>query len=136
MTENLQWDRFLEQIALNANVGDACEAAGIGRTTFYTRKNNDPEFAAQYQEAMERSLDRLESAAFARAVNGVEEITLRGREVIKTVKYSDGLLQFLLKAHRPGKFKDKTTHEHTGPDGQPLAPAVVVVPALDPQQDE
>jgi hypothetical protein len=132
-----QWEGFLGHIENHANIGFACEATGIGRTTFYEKKANDPEFAKAYQEAMENALDKLEKAAWERAVDGVVERTItRDGTTIENRKYSDGLLTFLLKAHRPQKFKDRTTHEHTGPDGQPLAPSVVVVPALDPKQSE
>ena len=126
-----QWDRFLENIGRNANIGDACELAQISRASFYVRKKEDPAFAAAYAEAMEGALDKLERAAWKRAVDGVEEaFTTKDGKTVTTTKYSDGLLQFLLKAHRPGKFKDKTTHELTGPDGQPLAPAVVILPEV------
>lgn len=131
MIETAQWDRFLEQIGKNANIGEACQIAGIGRTAFYARKKEDREFAAAYADAMEGAMDKLEKAAWSRAVDGVEErYTTKDGTTVTNTKYSDGLLQFLLKAHRPGKFKDKTTHELTGPDGQPLAPAVVILPEV------
>lgn len=126
-----QWERFLTNIGKNANIGEACELAGIGRSSFYERKKTDAPFAAAYAEAMEGALDKLERAAWTRAVDGVEESQItRSGEIVKTMKYSDGLLQFLLKAHRPGKFKDTVRQEHTGPDGQPLAPAVVILPEV------
>ena len=137
MIETAQWDRFMEQIGQNANIGEACEIAGIHRATFYARKKEDPEFSAAYANAMEGAMDKLERAAWKRAVDGVEEaFTTKDGTTVTTTKYADGLLQFLLKAHRPGKFKDKITQEHTGPDGQPLAPAVVLLPevkAADPE---
>src|SRR5262245_35751476 len=36
-------------------------------------------------------------------------------------KYSDSLLMFLLKAHRPDKFRERQSIEHTGKDGGPIA---------------
>jgi hypothetical protein len=35
-------------------------------------------------------------------------------------KYSDSLLMFLLKAHRPDKFRERQSIEHTGKDGGPI----------------
>ena len=70
-------------------VRSACTAAGIGRRTWYDWLEEDRAFAALVDDAREDVIDQLEKAAFQRAMDG-----------------SDGLLIFLLKALRPGKYRD------------------------------
>lgn len=132
MIPSEQWDRFIAQIRQTGNVGAACDAANIGRSTFYRRKTDDSAFAADFTDAMESAMDRLEAAAWARAVDGVERITPHGafRE------YSDALLITLLKAHRPARYRDTIRQEHSGPDGKPLAPSVIVIPQVNPTDPE
>lgn len=127
-----QWDRFLAHIAQTGNVGAACGAAHVSRSTFYKRKAEDRDFAAEFSEAFETALDRLEAAAWARAVDGVERPTAAGM----VRDYSDSLLMMLLKAHRPARYRDTIRQEHTGADGQSLAPAVIVLPSVNPSESE
>lgn len=81
---------FIKQLAVNGNVRNACEKSGVARQTAYDRKDKDPEFARAWQEAVEMACDTLEEAAFNRAKN-----------------YSDTLMIFLLKSHRPDKYREK-----------------------------
>ena len=56
-----------------------------------------------------------------RALTGVEEpVYYKGEAVDRTAKYSDTLLIFLLKAHRPEKFRDNVSAEHSCKDGGPI----------------
>lgn len=132
MIQPEQWERLVLELSKAGNIGAACEAAHIARSSFYRRRDEDPQFAAESREAIEDAMDRLESAAWTRAVEGVERITPSGM----TREYSDSLLMFLLKAHRPAKYRTTIRQEHTGQDGQPLAPAVVILPALVSDQSE
>jgi hypothetical protein len=83
-------------------------------------------------------MDRLESEAFRRAHDGVDEpiVGRIGKDldgVVTTVKrYSDGLLQFLLKAHRPEVYKDRVAQEVSGPGGGPVQTEtkIIAVPAI------
>ena len=72
----------------------ACRAAGIGRRTFYDLKASDPEFAAAADAAKKEVGDCLEQEAIRRAYNG-----------------SDVLLIFLLKGHKPEKFRERIYQE-------------------------
>ncbi|MGE3276739.1 MAG: hypothetical protein AB7O67_16630 [Vicinamibacterales bacterium] len=120
---------FLAAFAKVGNVTAACEAAGIGRRTHYNWLEEDPDgYGLRYKDAAEEATDRLEIEARRRAQLGVEKAVfgkLPGREagvgiVGKVREYSDPLLMFLLRAHRPERFKDR--HEVTGKDGAPLNP--------------
>lgn len=81
---------FLEALGNSANVRAACQRVGIGRPTAYLWRNKDPEFRAQWETAIEDACDILEAEAWKRA---------RGT--------SDLLLIFLLKAHRPDKYRER-----------------------------
>ena len=50
-----------------------------------------------------------------RAVTGIDKpVFFKGEVVGSITKYSDSLLMFLLKAHRPQKFRDCGKVKHTG----------------------
>lgn len=95
-------ESFLKALALTGVVQSAADAANIGRKTAYRERDKDPEFAKQWDDALESALDTLEKEAWRRAVEGVEEPSKFG--LIR--KYSDTLLIFLLKANRPAKYRD------------------------------
>lgn len=109
--------RFIEHLALTANVTASCAVAGFDRNAAYRMRDNDPEFAEAWKDALERAVDTLEAEAWRRARDGTEEyITCKdglvfdqeGRPVMQR-KYSDTLMVTLLKAHRPDRFRDRST---------------------------
>jgi hypothetical protein len=81
--------RFLDGLRQSGNVRLACELAGISRKVAYEHRSRDATFAAQWEEALEDAVDLLEAIALERARQS-----------------SDALLIFLLKAHRPDKYRD------------------------------
>lgn len=87
--------RWLSVFRDSANVRLACDAVGIKRQTAYHYRDADPEFAREWKEAEEDACDLLEAEARSRAAS-----------------QSDVLLIFLLKAHRPDKFRDVSRIEH------------------------
>jgi len=106
---------FIEALRNSGNVTEACRAADVSRNWAYERKASNPDFAAQWEAALEIAIDSLEGEAWRRARDGTEEyITCKdglvldqeGRPVMQR-KYSDTLLVKLLTAHRPDKFKDR-----------------------------
>jgi hypothetical protein len=128
---------FLAALAVTGNISDACQAAGVkARSTFYERRDNDNAFAALAAEALETSTDALELEARRRAHDGLRRVKFhqgepimvqalgpdgrplkaRGQPVLVPYvehEYSDTLLIFLLKAHRPEKYRDKVDHTVT-----------------------
>ena len=82
--------RFLDAIRASGNVRLAANAAGIDRSTPYIRASRDPAFKAAWAEANEDAVDLLEAEARRRALTT-----------------SDGLLMFLLRAHRPERYRDR-----------------------------
>lgn len=99
---------FLEAFRNTCNVRAACQVAGIGRHTAYDAKNAHPEFAALWDEAEQEAVDVLE--AKARQMAMAEDTTM---------------MIFLLKAHRPLKYRETVRQEHVGEGGGPVQINVV-----------
>lgn len=108
---------FLEALRNSGNVSEACRLAGIGRTTVYHLRETDPAFASEWDEAIQTAIDSLELEAWRRGRDGYDEyVTCKdglvrdadGNPVLQR-RYSDSLLTTLLKAHRPDKFRDRST---------------------------
>ena len=83
--------KFLDALRMHGVVTRAAQEAGIDRDTAYFERKRDPVFAQEWQEALDRGVDMLEDVAKERAYRG-----------------SDTLLIFLLKAHRPDVYREKT----------------------------
>lgn len=147
MTSPEEWNKFFAKLAERGNITEACSASGVGRTTVYEHialgekrdaPPDDRAWLARFKEAKETAMDKLESEAFRRAHDGVEEpiVGRVGKDqdgVVTHVKrYSDGLLQFLLRAHRPQLYKDRVAQEVSGPNGGPVQTEtkVIAVPAI------
>lgn len=103
---------FCAALAETCNVGKACAAVGISRTTAYCWKEEDPEFAAAWERALKIGQTALEDEAHRRAFEGVDEpVFHRGKECGSVRKYSDTLAIFLLKAHAPEKYREKSSFD-------------------------
>ena len=90
----------------------ACELAGIERTTAYKARERDPEFRNQWNLVVQDAIDSLEKEAWRRAREGVtrtEPIMYQGEQVAEKIitEFSDNLITFLLKANRPGKYREQ-----------------------------
>jgi len=96
--------RFLDKLRNSGNVRLSCRAAGIPRRTVYDWRDRWVTFRQEWDEALEDACDILEAEAWRRAVE----------------EQSDRLLMFLLKAHRPDKFKERWAGEVTGAEGGPI----------------
>jgi hypothetical protein len=80
---------FLDALRVHGIVSRAAAEARIHRDTAYFERSQDPDFAREWQEALDRGVDMLEDVARQRAFQG-----------------SDTLLIFLLKAHRPERYRE------------------------------
>lgn len=93
---------FLHLLAQSGSVTFAAWKAGIERRTLYRRRANNEAFAAEWDEALQLGIDRLQDNAMQRALHGTERPLYRnGKQVGSTQQYDNKLLQFLLRAHRP-----------------------------------
>src|SRR5215217_7491990 len=79
-----QKKKFIAALMVQGTVFHAAQAAGVSRNTAYRWRQEDLEFADQWDEAHENAVDAVESTIYQQAVGGN---TLAGF--------------FYLKAHRP-----------------------------------
>jgi hypothetical protein len=63
--------RFLDALALTCNVKRAAAFAGVSQCTVYKHRGRDPQFVAQWREALEAGYDRLEMLALEHGGAGV-----------------------------------------------------------------
>lgn len=100
--------RFLQHLADTGNVSAACRLAKLERGTAYQWRSHDANFRRRWQEALDAAVDALESEARRRAIEGVDQPHFHQGQVTGTVKrYSDALLMFLLRTHRPDRFAER-----------------------------
>ena len=105
--------RFLTVLERTGNVTAAAKAARVTRTTAYDERERSKEFAAAWKEAVEAAIEGMELEAHRRAVKGtLKPVFYKGDVCGKIREYSDTLLIFMLKAHKPEKYRD--TVEHSG----------------------
>jgi hypothetical protein len=113
--------RFLIALAEHVTVLASCKAAGVGRSTVYQWRDEDPEFAAAFREVDDANVEAAEAVLYELAVTGRERVKVDkdGNEERWTER-DPQLLQFFLKARRPAVYRDRATVEHTGPEGGPV----------------
>jgi len=97
---------FLEALVDTVNVTLACRRAGIARRTAYDWREADAGFARKWDDAIDEGVDLLEAELHKRAFEGVERpVYYKGEQVGTWRFYSDALAMFLLKAHRPERYR-------------------------------
>jgi hypothetical protein len=99
---------FIEALADTGSVSDAARSVRVSTTSCYRlrRAPGAEGFAAAWDAALEEASKRLVDIAFDRAFNGTYEpiINQNGNNVGARIRYSDRLLMFLLRAHRPDRY--------------------------------
>jgi hypothetical protein len=148
---------FLAALAATGNVTEAARAAKVNRPNAYQARQDDPAFSAAWKDALEEAIDDLEKEARRRAQQGVRRLKFHQGELITIPlvrdgelviddkgafvmtpyvehDYSDTLLIFLLKAHRPEKFRERYEVEHKG--GVRLEIVEEIVDAGDPEDGQ
>lgn len=88
---------FLAGLADTCNVTHSARLAGIDRATAYKHRADDAEFATAWDDAIEQGIEALELAV---------------RERAKST--SDTLAIFLLKAHRPERYRELKEVQQSG----------------------
>ena len=109
--------RFLEIFRQTGNVRLSADGAGIDRDTAYRRRQRDRRFAEAWAQTEQDAIDVLEAEARRRALTT-----------------SDTLLIFLLKAHRPDRYREPSRVELTGARGGPVALETHPVESLPPSE--
>jgi hypothetical protein len=88
---------FLKVLRLTGNLTTACCRVGVQKEAVYSRMEKDQAFARAFDEACELAIEDLEAEARKRALSG-----------------SDKLLMFLLRAHKPELYGERSTLVHDG----------------------
>ena len=105
---------YCDQLAAGHTVRQAARAAGIDIKTAYIWRAADPDFAADWLQALENMTDLVERAAFVRAVDGYEEPIIHRGQVVGTRRvYSDALAALILKGRRQAIYRDRAAVEVT-----------------------
>ena len=102
-------EAFLTHLAAKGSVTYAANRSGIDRRVLYRLKTADEAFGARWDEALQLGVERLQDDAMRRALEGTAQPVWRGGKQVGSVKQFDNrLLQFLLKAHRPETYGDRS----------------------------
>jgi len=113
---------FLAAYSRLPNIAAACVAAQVSRTQVYAWREA-PEFAAAMKEANLIAGEVLEAEAWRRAVDGVARLKFhdgaavndpRTGAVYEERHYSDTLIQTMLAARFPEKYRTAVQHQHAG----------------------
>jgi len=98
---------FLKMLSEGYSVQGACLELNVSRSNMYKWYREDEKFRKEWDEAVEASIDLMEQEAFRRAVKGTREpVVSAGQVVTYQRRYSDGLLQFLMKSRRKHVYGD------------------------------
>lgn len=119
--------KFLLALAETGLVSRAAAVAGWSVDMARSVRKADPDFAARWQDALEFAVDGLEEEARRRALEGtLKPVFQQGMLVGHVREYSDNLMNTLLKANRPEKYRDNHRLEVDAKGG------VLVVPGMAP----
>ena len=120
-------EQYLEILRASGLKYMSAKAAGVSYITVEQHKKADPEFAEACELALQERLDELENAAFTRAIDGVDEPVIGGKDrdqIITSIRrYSDGLMTTLLKAHRAA-YRERQEIDHNFKGGGVLVVGV------------
>lgn len=119
------------------NVSDACQATGVGRRTVYEWRESDGEFHAAWDAVVDKHMDALENEIYRRAYNGTEKpVFYQGEQCGEVKEFSDTLAMFILKGHRPEKYRENVRTEMIGKDGGPIQTSATIIVIPDNGRDK
>lgn len=128
---------FLKALSTIPDIAAAVRVSGVGRRTAYRYRENDPDFAAAWDEALEIARDGIQQIAWQWATTGVPVKSVRTTtkrnaageivttETVETLssERSSTLMIFWLKAWYPDRYR---WVERVGVGGDPDADPVTV----------
>jgi len=101
LTDELKKMFICRLLVSRGNIRKACEEIGISRTNAYNHRRSDPHFAELWNDALEACTDDLIEEADRRAREGtLEPVFYKGQQCGAIQRYSDSLMQFLIKGRR------------------------------------
>lgn len=127
---------FIEALAATACVDEACRAVGMSDRSAYAlrARSRAQSFRGAWDAALDVGMQRLEQAAFGRALNGVPRpVFYKGEQVGEWREYDERLAMFLLRYRRPERFGawlDRTFPPAIPVDGGSDSPGMLEDPAI------
>ena len=98
---------FLAHLSRVGRIRRAAALSEVDTSSLYKERKANPDFAARWQEALDRAVDWAEDELYRRGVEGWEEPVYQGGRLIGYVtRYSDADLALLLKSARPAKYRE------------------------------
>lgn len=106
---------MLEVLRATANVTKAAQAIGVSRQTAHDWRAQDVQFAKAWDDAINTAMEAAEGELYRRAVEGtLKPVFYQGGECGEIREYSDTLLMFMLKGHKPEKYRDVVEQKQSG----------------------
>lgn len=100
---------------------ESAAAAGVDKRRLYELRAQDPEFAAEWEEANESGADMVEDELHRRAFGWDEMTWGADGNLLRRVRRKDTqALLAMARARRPEKFRDNKRVEHSSRDGGPI----------------
>jgi len=124
-------DKFLSLLREGYSVRSAVRGARISSSGVYKKRDQDPEFRAAWQDALDEGTGLYEDEMKNRVFEG-EPILGREGEIVG-FKKSDRLLEFALRSRDPETYAEKRKTELTGANGGPLETSNTTEIALTPE---
>lgn len=113
--------KFLRALARTGNVTHSAQHSGISTRNIYQYAKKNKRFANRMDEARAAFRASLENEAVRRGRDGFSKPVFQGGELVGfEQRYSDRLLETVLRANDPDKY-GKQTIEHTGDVNAPIA---------------
>ena len=100
---------FIAALAASGIVTQAAREIGASLEALYKLRHlpGAEGFAAAWEAAIDRGMERLEDCALERAIAGEERVVVRRGEVVATWRrYDTGLMLFLLRHRRRDRYED------------------------------
>ena len=114
---------FIAALAATGIVTQAARSIGASLEALY-RLRHQPgaeHFAAAWELAIDRGIARLEDCALERAIAGEERVVMRGSAVVaRWTRYDTGLLMFLLRQRRGGRWNSEAAQFASLRPGHPV----------------
>lgn len=113
-TTTAQFEKFLFHLREVPNVTRAARLCGLSPKSFRNHKKSNATFSEAWDDALEEAIETCELEVHRRAFEGTDKpITYMGNVTGTYKEYSDSLATFLLKAHRPERYRERTEIDMT-----------------------
>jgi len=106
---------FIAALAATGVVNQAARTIGASLEALYRlrHKPGAEAFAAAWDDAVDRGVQRLEDCALARAIEGEERMVVAGGQVVGTeIRHNEALVMFFLRSRRADRYGAQVSPGH------------------------